>query len=95
MLHKFSDEIQECNQFADECRRIADETDDRHGGALAPFGRQPCIPGTKFQLQRGSPKGRGHPRLITVAVTKPSSPHCVETSAADQELAAALVTVAC
>jgi hypothetical protein len=28
MLHKFSDEIQECNQFADECRRIADETDD-------------------------------------------------------------------
>ena len=32
---------------------------------------------------------------ITVAVTKPSSPHCVETSAADQELAAVLVTVAC
>jgi hypothetical protein len=28
MLNKFSDEIQECNQFADECRRIADETDD-------------------------------------------------------------------
>jgi hypothetical protein len=28
MLHKFSDEIHECNQFADECRRNADKTDD-------------------------------------------------------------------
>jgi hypothetical protein len=28
MLHKFSDEIHECNQFADECRRNAAETDD-------------------------------------------------------------------
>jgi hypothetical protein len=28
MLHKFSDEIHECNQFADECRRNADEIDD-------------------------------------------------------------------
>ena len=28
MLHKFSDEIHQCNQFADECRRNADEIDD-------------------------------------------------------------------
>ena len=26
-MEKFSDEIHECNQFADECRRNADETD--------------------------------------------------------------------
>ena len=28
MLHKFSAEIHECNQFAAECRRNADEADD-------------------------------------------------------------------
>jgi hypothetical protein len=28
----------------------------RHGGALAPFGPQPCIPRTNFPLQRGQPK---------------------------------------
>jgi hypothetical protein len=28
MLQKFSDEILECYQFADQCRRTADETDD-------------------------------------------------------------------
>ena len=29
----------------------------RHGATLAPFGPQPCIAGTNFQLQRGHQKG--------------------------------------
>jgi hypothetical protein len=28
MLKKFSDEMRECCEFADECRRLADATDD-------------------------------------------------------------------
>jgi hypothetical protein len=64
LLQKFSDEILECCQFAAECRRNADETDDLSRkqfwldmeGSLAPFGPQPCIPRTNFNFNAATRK---------------------------------------
>jgi hypothetical protein len=89
----FSDEILDCCQFADECRRNADETDDPNWkqhyldmeARWRHLASKRCIPGTNFQLQGGDPKAPGHQviapaighKWVRAVLSTPHSPHLI------------------